>query len=65
LNSPIQSARLGGDGEWSAEDARVSGLHEGRDYYWSYGSNVLIAEVAPGTGAAVASDLPGHVPDPG
>jgi len=48
-----------------AKTLGVSGLHEGRDYYWSYGSNVLTAEVAPGTGAAARSDLPGYVPDPG
>lgn len=40
----------------------VSGLHEGRDYYWSYGSNVLTAEVAPGTGAAVALTYRGMFP---
>jgi hypothetical protein len=34
-----------------AKTLGVSGLHEGRDYYWSYGSNVLTAEVAPGVGA--------------
>ncbi len=40
----------------------VSGLHEGRDYYWSYGSNVLTAEVAPGVGAAVALTYQGMFP---
>jgi len=35
---------------------------KGRDYYWSYGSNVLIAEVAPGTGAAVALTYQGMFP---
>jgi len=40
----------------------VSGLHEGRDFYWSYGSNVLTAEVAPGTGAAVALTYRGMFP---
>jgi hypothetical protein len=37
-----------------AKTLGVSGLHEGRDYYWSYGSNVLTAEVAPGVGAVIA-----------
>ena len=32
----------------------VTGLHEGRDFYWSYGSNVLTAEIAPGVGAVIA-----------
>jgi len=41
----------------------VSGLHEGRDYYWSYNSNVLTAEVAPARGTG-GVDLPGPVPDP-
>ena len=40
----------------------VTGLHEGRDFYWSYGSNVLTAEVAPGTGAAVALTYRGMFP---
>lgn len=32
----------------------VQGLHEGKDFYWSYGSPVLSAEVAPGAGAVIA-----------
>jgi hypothetical protein len=45
-----------------AKTLGVSGLHEGRDFYWSYGSNVLTAEVAPGVGAAVALTYQGLFP---
>jgi len=37
-----------------AKTLGVNGLHEGRDFYWSYGSNVLTAEIAPGVGAVIA-----------
>jgi hypothetical protein len=45
-----------------AKTLGVNGLHEGRDYYWSYGSNVLTAEVAPGAGARVALTYQGLFP---
>jgi hypothetical protein len=45
-----------------AKTLGVTGLHEGRDFYWSYGSNVLTAEVAPGVGAAVALTYQGMFP---
>lgn len=45
-----------------AKTLGVDGLHEGRDFYWSYGSNVLTAEVAPGAGARVALTYRGLFP---
>ena len=45
-----------------AKTLGVEGLHEGRDFYWSYGSNVLTAEVAPGAGAQVALTYQGLFP---
>jgi len=65
LSYPVGTAS-GGDGEWSAEDASgSSGLHEGRDYYWSYNSNVLTAESRTPGRRRGCSDLPGYVPDLG
>jgi hypothetical protein len=45
-----------------AKTLGVNGLHEGRDYYWSYNSNVLTAEVAPGVGAEVTLTYQGLFP---
>ena len=45
-----------------AKTLGVNGLHEGRDYYWSYNSNVLTAEVAPGAGAEVTLTYQGLFP---
>ena len=45
-----------------AKTLGVNGLHEGKDYYWSYGSNVLTATVAPGVGAQVALTYQGMFP---
>jgi hypothetical protein len=45
-----------------AKTLGVNGLHEGRDYYWSYNSNVLTAEVAPGVGAKVTLTYQGLFP---
>jgi len=44
------------------EDARGQRPARGRDFYWSYNSNVLTAEVAPGVGAAVALTYRGMFP---
>jgi len=45
-----------------AKTLGVNGLHEGRDFYWSYGSNVLTAEIAPGVGAVIALTYQGMFP---
>ena len=45
-----------------AKTLGVSGLHEGRNYYWSYNSNVLTARAAPGVGAAVKLTYQGLFP---
>lgn len=40
----------------------VNGYDEGKDYYWSYNSPILTAEVAPGVGAVVALTYQGLFP---
>jgi len=45
-----------------AKTLGVNGLHEGKDFYWSYNSQALTAAVAPGVGAVVAFTYQGLFP---